>query len=82
MWFRIEKRITFISNVFTAVKIQVILLYKQLLWKLPLPCGVADVTETAYMGYSESADFAFILLRGFCGNCLPGHNLMHYVKMY
>ena len=31
--------------------------------------GVVGVTETAYIWYSESTDFAFILLSGFCGNC-------------
>ena len=46
-----------------------LLIYKQFLWKLPLHTGVADVTETAYMCYSESTDFAFILLSSFCGNC-------------
>ena len=44
-------------------------LYKQFLWKLPIHSGVANVTEAAYMWYLESTDFAFIVLRSFCGNC-------------
>ena len=42
--------------------------YKQFLWIVPLHSGVADVTETAYMWYLESTDFAFIMLCSFCGN--------------